>query len=153
LLRGNIPPDLCFAIDNGTTWGTVPDTSPAEEWVWGVKGINRDPFGDKGGRTFHLTAHVGSGTEIDRWIEPGVGVLQEIMEHHGHYDEDRRQLLRTVINGKAKSYDLDPARTVPFGSFECVGIGWKHFVREDGSSFGNEDACVVYTDIGKYVPK
>jgi hypothetical protein len=39
LIRGKIPPDLCVPIDKGTTWGTVPDTSPAEEWVWRVKGI------------------------------------------------------------------------------------------------------------------
>jgi hypothetical protein len=108
LLQGNIPPDLCFPIDNGTTWGSVRGTSPAEEWVWSVKGLNADPFGDRGGRTFHLTAHVGSGTEMDRWFEPGVGVLQEVMEHYGHYDEDRRQLLRTFIDGKSRSYDLKP---------------------------------------------
>lgn len=153
LLQGSIPPDVCFPIDNGTTWGRVPSTSPAEEWVWRVKGLNADPFGDRGGRTFHFTAHVGSGTEMDRWFEAGVGVLQEITEHHGHYDEDRRQLLRTVIDGKSRSYDLKPARTVAFGSLECVGVGWKHFVRENGSSFANEDACVVYADIGKHAPK
>jgi len=90
---------------------------------------------------------------MDRWFERGVGVLQEIIEHHGHCDEDRRQLLRTVIGSKAKSYDLKPARAVPLGTLDCVGVGWKHFVREDGSSFGNEDACVLYADIGKYVPK
>jgi hypothetical protein len=27
---------------------------------------------------------------------------------------------------------------------DCVGVGWKHFAREDGSSFGSEDACVLY---------
>jgi hypothetical protein len=45
---------------------------------------------------------------MDRWFEPGVGVLQEVMEHYGHYDEDRRQLLRTFIDVKSRSYDLKP---------------------------------------------
>jgi hypothetical protein len=153
LLAGNIPPDLCFPIAGGTTWGRVPSTSPAEEWVWHVKGLNADPFGDKRGRTFHLTAHGGSGTEIDRWFEPGVGVLQEVVEHHGHYDEDRRQLLRTVINGTSRNFDLKPAHPVASSKLDCGGVGWKHFVRENGSSFANEDACLVYEDTGKYVPR
>ena len=144
---------MCFPIDDGMTWGKVPGTSRAEEWVWRVRGLNADPFGDRGGRTFHLTANVGSGTRLDRWFEPGVGVLQEIMEHHGHYDEDRRQLLRTVIGGKSKNYDLKPARPVAISTLDCAGIGWKHFVREDGSSFGSEDACALYAGVGKYVPK
>lgn len=165
LLQGNIAPDFCFPIDKDSTWGKVPHTSPAEEWVWRVRGLNADPFGVKGGRTYHFTtrvgaategdhwSHAGSGTELDRWFEPGVGVLQEIMEHHGHYDEDRRQLLRSVIDGKSKSYDLKPARTVPLSTLDCSGIGWKHFVRENGSSFAGEAACVVYAGAGKYAPR
>jgi hypothetical protein len=62
------------------TWGRVLDTSPAAEWVWMVKGMNADPFGVRGEMTFHLSAHLGSGTDIDRWFEQGVGVLQEVIE-------------------------------------------------------------------------
>jgi hypothetical protein len=63
------------------------------------------------------------------------------------------QLLRTIIDGKARRYDLKPARTAALSTFDCVGADWKHFVREDGSSFENEDACVVYEEAGKYAPK
>jgi hypothetical protein len=149
LLRGNIPPDFCFPIDTGMTWGRVTATSPADEWVWHVKGLNADPFGDGVKRTFHLAARGGSGTVIDRWFEPGVGVLQEIVEHHGHYAEDRRQLLQTVINGKSRSYDLKPGRPVASTTLDCGGVGWKHFVRDDGSAFTNEHACAAYANTGR----
>ncbi|MCU1237580.1 MAG: hypothetical protein JWP63_5547, partial [Candidatus Solibacter sp.] len=31
---------------------------------------------------------------IDRWFAEGVVIVQEITEHHGTYDEERRQLVR-----------------------------------------------------------
>jgi hypothetical protein len=142
LRRGNIAADLCFPLAVGMTWGRVPDTSPAEEDVWSVKGVNGDPFGAKGGTTFHLFAFEGSGEGTDRWFEASVGVLQEVTEHHGSYDEDRRRLLKTIIGGKPRSYQLTPARTVPWSPWDCVGVGWRHFARADGSSFRNQAACV-----------
>jgi hypothetical protein len=144
LLHGNIAPDFCFPMTVGSSWGQVPDTSPAEEDVWHVKAVNGDPFGATGARTSHLFAHQGSGTVADVWFEQGVGVLQEVVEHHGTYWEDRRQLLRTIIGGTVHRYRLKPARTVPRGETECKA-GWRHFVRADGTLLGNVADCVGYS--------
>lgn len=112
LLRGKIPADYCFPLAVGMTWGKVATTSPAEEWVWNVLGLNADGFGVAGGRTFHMVSHLSSGTSIDRWFAEGIGVIQEVIEHHGTYDEIRRQLVKATIGGKTQSYGLTPARTV-----------------------------------------
>jgi hypothetical protein len=145
LLHGKIPVDFCFPMAAGSTWGKVPATSPANEWVWHVRGLNADPFGPAGGKTFHLSSHLGSGTAIDRWFEEGAGVVQEVIEHHGTYDEYRRQLLRTTIRGKTLSYRLTPARTVPLSGSDCRGSGWRHFSRADGSSFRSMADCIGYS--------
>jgi hypothetical protein len=142
LLRGHIPADFCFPMAKGMTWGRVPNTSPANEYVWDVTGLNADPFGTPGGNTFHLSSHLGSGEQIDRWFEEGVGVIQEVDEHHGTYDELRRQLLKTTIRGKTQSYRLIPARTVPLSKDDCNGPGWRHFSRTDGTTFRSFAACV-----------
>jgi hypothetical protein len=144
LLRGGVAPAFCFPITVGMMWGRTSGTSPAEEDVWHVTAVNGDPFGAQGGTTFHVFAREGSGEVADRWFEQGVGVLQEISEHHGHYDEDRRQLLSTTLNGKTRSYRLTPARTVPLSGSDCGGIGWPHFVRADGSPFANQANCTSY---------
>jgi hypothetical protein len=46
---------------------------------------------------------------IDRWFAQGVGVLQQITEHHGTYEESRLQLLQTTIHGQNRTYQLTPA--------------------------------------------
>ena len=142
LLRGNVPADFCFPLVVGMTWGRIPDN---EDWIWAVKGLNADPFGEKSGTTFHLWTHVASGEDIDRWFELGVGVLQEIDYHHaGTHDEGRRTLLKTVIGGKPHRYQLTPARMVVWSSPECHDGGWRRFARADGSSFTSQTACVSY---------
>ena len=143
-IRGELPPDYCFPIAKGVTWGRMPTTSPASEYVWTVMGINTDPFGLPGGRTFHFTSHGGSGTSLDRWFAESVGLLQEVVEHHGTYDEDRRQLLKTTIDGKTRSYQLKPARTPPLSEDDCGGAGWQHFVRADGTVFASLADCRSY---------
>jgi hypothetical protein len=129
----------------GKTWGKVPHTSPAEEYVWRVDRLNADPFGPPGDKTFHLSSHLGSGTMMDRWFTEGVGVVQEVTEHHGTYGEDRRQLLRATIRGKTQSYQLAPARTVPLSEFDCSGPGSRHYARSDGSSFRSVADCITYS--------
>jgi hypothetical protein len=154
LRRGTIAPEFCFPMTVGMMWGKVPDTSPADEDVWRVTAVNGDPFGVNGGTTFHMFAHEGSGEVADRWFEQGVGVLQEIREHHGTYDEDRRELLSTTLNGKTQRYRLAPARTVPYsGRFDCGGVGWQHFVRADGSPFDNHAACASYVLPASYLAR
>jgi hypothetical protein len=144
LLRGELPPDYCFPFAKGTTWGRMPTTSPANEYVWYVVGFNDDPFGKPGGRTFHFTSHGGSGTSLDRWFEEGVGLVQEVDEHHGTYDEDRRQLVKSTLNGKTQSYQLKPARTGLLSEDDCGGPGWRHFSRADGTGFGSIADCRSY---------
>jgi hypothetical protein len=146
LLRGRIPADFCFPMAVGTTWGKVAVTSPANEWVWRVEGLNADPFGPPGGRTFHLWTHLGSGTKMDRWFVEGVGVVQEVSEHHGTYGEQRRRLVRATIHGKAQSYQLTPARTVPLIDSDCSGAGWRHYVRADGAAFRSMNECAGYSE-------
>jgi hypothetical protein len=143
-LRGNVGADFCFPMRKGMTWGKVPGTSPAGEDVWTVGGVNSDPFGASGTRTFHLSAYGGSGESIDQWFAEGVGVLQYMVEHHGTYDEDRRQLLSATIRGKTTRYQLTPARTVPFNPDECGGPGWQHFSRADGLLFKSVADCRNY---------
>jgi hypothetical protein len=145
LLRGKIPPDFCFPIAAGKTWGRVPATTWADDWVWHVSGVNADPFGPPGGETFHMTSHFGSGTRIDRWFAQGVGVVQEVSEHHGTYDEHRRQLLRSTIHGKMTSYQLSPARTIPLSDSDCNGPGWQHYSRADGNAFSSLQDCIRYS--------
>lgn len=143
LQRGNVAPAFCFPMTMGASWGRTAETDPAENDVWRVKALNGDPFGEKGGRTFHLFAHQGSGTVADVWFAQGVGVLQEVVEHHGTYIEDRRQLLSTTIGGAMRTYSLTPARTIPLYESECQA-GWRHFVRADGSLISNMAACISY---------
>jgi hypothetical protein len=145
LLHRKIPPDYCFPMVVGTKWGQVPITSPAEEWVWRVKGLNADPFGPPGGRTFRLSSHLGSGTMVDRWFTAGIGLVQEVTEHHGTYDEGRRQLLSATIRGKTQTYHLTPARTIPLSDSDCTGAGWRHYSRANGAPFRSLADCVQYS--------
>ena len=144
LLRGRIPADFCFPMEVGRTWGKVAVTSPANEWVWRVEGLNADPFGPPRGRTFHLWTHLGSGTKMDRWFAEGTGVVQEVSEHHGTYEEERRLLVRATIQGKTQSYQLTPARTVPLSDSDCKGAGWRHYLRADGAAFRSMGECANY---------
>jgi hypothetical protein len=144
-LRGNVPADYCFPMTKGMTWGKVPSTSPAGEDVWDVIASNADPFGLPVRDTFHLTSHDGSGTSMDRWFGKGVGLLQQVIEHHGTYDEDRQRLQKATINGKTQDYHLTPARTIPLGPGDCQRSGWRHFSRPDGGSFANPADCVSYS--------
>jgi hypothetical protein len=145
LIAGKIPGDYCFPMDLGMTWGKGPNTSPAEEFVWLVKGLNADPFGVPGGRTFHMFAHEGSGAQIDRWFAEGIGVIQEVGEHHGTFDENRRELLSATVNGKTRKYQLTPARVSPFGPEDCDGPRWQHFSRSDGDSFTSIQDCMNWS--------
>jgi hypothetical protein len=149
LLRGDVPPGLCFPIVKGMTWGRVPSTGGSDLYVWDVLGLNADPFGPPGGRTYHMASTTGSGEAIDRWFAEGIGIVQEVDEHHGTYDEDRRQLLRATIHGKSQSYQLAPARTVPLSEWDCGGPGWRHFSRADGARFSGIADCIGYLSNGK----
>ena len=144
-IRGRIPADFCVPMAVGRSWGKVAITSPANEWVWRVEGLNGDPFGWSGGRTFHLWTHLGSGTKMDRWFAEGIGVLQEVSQHHGTYEEGRRLLLRSTIQGRTQSYRLTPARTVPLSDSDCNGAGWRHYVRSDGAPFRSMGECAGYS--------
>lgn len=144
LLSGSVPSEFCFPIKEGSTWGKVPSTSQAQEFVWRVVGVNADPFGVIAGTTFHLSTHAGSGEQVDRWFEPGIGILQEISEHHGTYEESRRQLLTAEIDGQPRNFQLKPARTIPLSDYDCDGPGWQHFARLNGTPFANRNACVAY---------
>ena len=153
LLRGDVSADFCFPMANGMTWGKVPSTSPALEYVWHVTGFNADPFGPQGGDTYRLQSRPGGGEVIDRWFEKGVGVVQEDEEHHGTYDESRRLLLSSTIGGKAQTYQLTPAKTVPVSASDCGGIilgqdfgpRWQHYARADGTPFRDVAECVDYS--------
>jgi hypothetical protein len=141
LLAGKIPADFCFPMAAHTAWGRTPFTSPAGEYVWHVTGLNPDPFGPTGDQTFHMSSHLGSGTSVDRWFTEGVGVVQEIILHHGTYDEWRRRLVRTKIGGTVQDYELTPARAVPLSEFDCEGEAWRHFTRSNGAPFRNAADC------------
>jgi hypothetical protein len=144
----NTPPDFCFPLTKDATWGRLPNTSPAEEFVWRVIGVDADRFGLTGATTFHFTAHAGSGEQVNRWFEQGIGLLQEIWEHHGTYEESRLQLLKAVIRGRTFAFQLNPARTMPLSDADCEGSGWQHFVRLDGTTFASQRACEVYSTPG-----
>jgi hypothetical protein len=138
---GNSAPEYCFPIAVGKRWGKTRKTSPAEEDVWYVKGMNADPFGPPGAQTFRLWTHVGSGTFTERWFAEGVGVVQEVTEHHGTYDEERKLLLRSTIRGQTRSYNLTPATTTPISGADCEGVGWLHYTRLDGTPFHSQADC------------
>jgi hypothetical protein len=144
LLRGKVPPGLCFPIVKGMTWGRVPSTRGSGLYVWDALALNADPFGPSAGKTYRLWSTAGAGESIDRWFAQGVGIVQQVIEHHGTYDEDRRQLLRATIHGKTQSYQLTPARIEPASEDDCDGPGWQHFSRADGSSFGSIADCISY---------
>ncbi len=142
LLAGKIPGDYCFPMGLGATWGKVQNTSPGNEYVWKVTGLNADPFGPNGGTTFHMSAHAWAGTQIDRWFTQDVGVVQETIEHHGTFEENRRQLLGSTINGRTRKYQLKAARVAPWGPDDCGLPRWQHYSRPDGSSFASEADCL-----------
>jgi len=149
LLRGGIAPSLCFPIVKGKSWGRVPSTAGSDLYVWDVLGLNQDPFGPPGGQTYHLWSTTGAGESIDRWFAEGVGIVQQVREHHGTYDEDRRQLLRATIHGKAQDYQLTPARIEPGSDYDCDGPGWQHFARADGTAFRDKADCISYSSHGR----
>ena len=84
---------------------------------------------------------------MDRWFEEGIGVVQEVTEHHGTYGEQRRTLLSATLHGKARNYQLTPARTVPLSGLDCSGAGWRHYVRADGGAFGSTGECAAYSSV------
>ena len=105
--------------------------------------MNGDPFGVPGARTFHVYGTRGSGDTTDYWFQQGVGTVQFVEQHHGTYDEYRRQLISTTIDGVRHTYALQPARTVALHWSECRA-GWRRFVREDGTLIPDYAACVAY---------
>jgi hypothetical protein len=143
LRRGAIPPEFCFPLKKGMTWGNVPGIPPVDDF-WTVLGVNADPYGLADATTFHFSAREGSGTMVDRWFTQGIGLLQQISEHHGTYEESRLQLLSTVLSGQTRTYRLTPAHTFVLNVDECTGYGWRHFVRPNGTAFATEDACFNY---------
>jgi hypothetical protein len=145
-LQGQVPPDYCFPIGTGKQWGRVANTSPAEELIWSVDGMNGDPYGPPGERTFHFSTHLGAGEFSDRWFTEGTGLVQENTEHHGTYDEQRVRLLRSSFNGQTRTYDLQSARTAPRGEPDCDGPGWRHFVHADGTAFRSRADCVAFSN-------
>jgi hypothetical protein len=144
LIQRKIPPELCFPLTKGKTWGKVPSTSPAREDVWRVVGMDSDPFGENGVRTFRLSSYGGGGISVDSWFGQGVGLLQEVSEHHGTYDEDRQVLIASTIDGTSRSYKLKLARILPFSDMDCSGPGWRHFAKADGAPFHSLDDCATY---------
>jgi len=96
-----------------------------------------------------LSSHIGAGDFPDRWFAQGIGVVQEVGEHHGTYQESRRRLLKATIDRKVQSFDLTPARTVPLSEFDCKGDGWQHYSSSDGSSFQDLSDCVAYSSKGR----
>jgi hypothetical protein len=146
LKANRVSAEFCFPMTKGKVWGQVADRPRYDpDFVWHVIDVNADPYGISGAMTFHFSAREGSGTMVDRWFAKGIGLVQEVIEHHGTYDESRMRLLRTIINGQMRDYQLVPAHTVPLSSSDCDGYGWHHFVRADGSSFADHDACLKYT--------
>ena len=81
---------------------------------------------------------------MDRWFAEGTGVVQEVSEHHGTYQEGRRLLVRSTIQGKTHSYQLTPAETVPLSESDCQGAGWRHYLRADGAAFRTMKECAGY---------
>jgi hypothetical protein len=144
LLSDSVAAEFCFPLKSGSTWGKVSGTSPAGEFVWRVVGVNGDTFGPSVATTFHLTTHAGSGEMVDRWFEPGIGVVQEIREHHGTYEESRLQILSAIVDGQTRTFQLKPARTIPLSDLDCDGPGWQHFVRLNGTGFANQRECAAY---------
>src|SRR5262249_24421520 len=71
--EGEDTPSLCFPITVGGKWGRSAVASPTLEDVWHVRGLNGDPFGISGGRTYHVSAYEGSGTVHDIWYAQGIG--------------------------------------------------------------------------------
>jgi hypothetical protein len=139
LLRGEVHPDMCFPLKDGATWGNLPNSHVSDEVVWTVIGIDRWVR-----NAFHVSSHQASGTTVDRWFEPGVGIVQETMLHHGTYIENRRQLLRAIIGGKTHSYALTPVRTVPDSQGDCGPIWWRQMARRDARPFMDQGACISY---------
>jgi hypothetical protein len=139
----NSPPTLCFPMTVGGEWGRTQETDPSENDVWHVQALNGDPFGVTNGQTYHAAAHEGAGYFRDMWYAKGIGVLQSVGLHHGTYWEDRSQLRSTTFAGQTTRYSLLPAKTVPLSESDCTGVGWRHFVRGDGSAFASWKACIA----------
>jgi hypothetical protein len=144
LLQGRVPPELCFPLSKGETWGKVPSTSPAGEDIWRVVGVDSDPFGAPTVQTFRLSSYGGGGISVDAWFGKGIGILQEVTEHHGTYDEDRQELIASNVGGATRTYQLKPARILPFSDEECSGPGWRHFAKADGAPFASRADCTAY---------
>jgi len=143
LLRGDVPAQYCFPMTAGAEWGRTPSTPPNDEDVWRVRAMNGDPFGTAGARTFHVSGFQGSGDTTDYWFQEGVGVTQFVEVHHGTYDEIRRRLVKTTIDGVTKPYALQPARTPPLEPGECRA-GTLRWVRADGTLIPTELECEGY---------
>jgi hypothetical protein len=136
--------DYCFPIANGAAWNQDVRPPGDPDYVWHVIGFNGDPFGAPGGRTWRMLTRAGSGTTVDRWFTEGVGLVQQVMEHHGTYDEDRCQLLKATIKGKTQEYQLTPARIPPVADEECAEPHWRHFARKNGTPFQSAADCTAY---------
>jgi hypothetical protein len=136
-------PAFCFPLTAGGEFGRAPTTPPDEEDVWKIGAINGDPFGTPGGRTFRVYGFQGSGDTTDYWFQEGVGVVQFVQVHHGTYDEYRRRLVKTTIDGVTTTYALQPARTPPLDAGECR-TGWQRWVRSDGTLLRDRAACEAY---------
>jgi hypothetical protein len=142
LLRGEVPAAYCFPMTAGREWGRVP-AKQDEDDIWRVKAMNADGFGTPGARTFHVYGTQGSGDTTDYWFQQGVGVAQIVEVHHGTYDEYRRRLVKSTIDGVTKTYTLRPARTPPLEPGECR-VGWFRWVRADGTLIPSLAECEGY---------
>jgi hypothetical protein len=135
--------DYCFPITRGAVWNRNSNSGDPD-YVWQIIGFNGDPFGPPGARTWRMLTRAGSGTTVDRWFSEGIGLVQQVMEHHGTYDEDRWQLLKATISGKTQEFHLKPARIPPVADEECAEPAWRHFARADGAPFRDAADCNTY---------
>jgi hypothetical protein len=90
------------------------------EYICFTQSVNADPFGATGGAAFHLHSH-----------------LQEFVEHHGTYDENRQQLLNATMVARPQ-YHLKTARIEPAAPGSAENPAISHAPME----FQNMAACV-----------
>jgi len=101
--------DYCFPITKGAVWNQDVRPPGDPDYVWHVLGLNDDLLRPPGTQTWRIQTRAGSGASLDRWFAEGIGLVKQVMEHHGTYDEDRRQLLKATINGKSQEYQFTTA--------------------------------------------
>lgn len=136
----------CFPMRAGTEWGAVSADSTRDATSWATKSRNGDLFGVPDAQTFHVHGYHGSGSTIDYWFQKGVGVVQFVELHHGTYDEFRQRLVSATIDGATRTFDLEPARTIPLDPSECRN-GWRQWVTTEGSLLPTLKTCLAYEPV------